>query len=191
MTSRCLPPPRLRKCWAAMRRMFEFKHGRLPNGWGSRSSSSRAGRRFQGFRSCGTWENNKAARREGPSDYERGESVVENSHEYYNTGSAETQVPFRIDPEFENEIRPLRKDEFAQLRKNILTASEVYEPLVVWNGILVDGHHRWKVILEAKSAGKTIKFRVRYMDFVLRMLLIHLALLHLPVYYLEIDGMLR
>ena len=91
---------------------------------------------------------------------------MENSHEYYNTGSAETQVPFRIDPEFENEIRSLRKDEFAQLCKNILTAGEVYEPLVVWNGILVDGHHRWKVILEAKSAGKIIKFRVRYMDFV-------------------------
>lgn len=96
----------------------------------------------------------------------KGESVVENSQVEYNTDSAEMQVPFRIDPEFENEIRPLRKDEFSQLRKNILTAGEVYEPLVVWNGVLVDGHHRWKVILEAKSEGKTIKFRVRYMDFV-------------------------
>ena len=60
---------------------------------------------------------------------------MENSHEQYSTVSCNTQVNFRIDPEFENEIRPLRKDEFTQLRKNILTAGEVYEPLVVWNGI--------------------------------------------------------
>ena len=91
---------------------------------------------------------------------------MENSQEYYNTGSSEMQVPFRIDPEFENEIRPLRKDEFSQLRKNILTAGEVYEPLVVWNGILVDGHHRWKVILEAIHEGNVIKYRVRSVDFV-------------------------
>ena len=30
---------------------------------------------------------------------------------------------------------------------------------------LVDGHHRWKVILEAKDEGKTIKYRVRSVDF--------------------------
>ena len=87
---------------------------------------------------------------------------MENSHEYYNTGSAETQVPFRIDPEFENKIPPISEDEFRQLHENILTAGEVYEPLVVWNGVLVDGHNRWKVIQENPE----IKWRTRKMDFV-------------------------
>lgn len=65
--------------------------------------------------------------------------------------------PFRIDPEFQNKIPPIGEEEFKQLRENILAAGEVYEPLVVWNGILVDGHNRWKVIQEAKG----IKWRVR------------------------------
>jgi hypothetical protein len=71
------------------------------------------------------------------------------------------QVPFRIDPEFENKIPPISEDEFRQLRENILTAGEVYEPLVVWNGTLVDGHNRWKVIQENPE----IKWRTRDMDF--------------------------
>lgn len=54
----------------------------------------------------------------------------------------------RIDPEFQNKIPPLTDAEFAQLRENILTAGEVYEPLVTWNGVIVDGHNRWKVIQE-------------------------------------------
>lgn len=68
---------------------------------------------------------------------------------------------FRIDPEFQNKIPPIGEDEFKQLRENILAAGEVYEPLVVWDGILVDGHNRWKVIQEAPR----IKWRVREMKF--------------------------
>ena len=68
---------------------------------------------------------------------------------------------FRIDPEFQNKIPPIGAEEFKQLRENILAAGEVYEPLVVWNGILVDGHNRWKVIQEAPN----IKWRVREMKF--------------------------
>ena len=54
----------------------------------------------------------------------------------------------KIDPEFESLIPPLTDDEFNQLRKNILEVQEVYDPLIVWNGILVDGHNRWKIIKE-------------------------------------------
>lgn len=68
---------------------------------------------------------------------------------------------FRIDPEFQNKIPPIGEDEFRQLRENILAAGEVYEPLVVWNGVLVDGHNRWKVIQEKPS----IKYTVREMFF--------------------------
>lgn len=86
---------------------------------------------------------------------------MENSHKDYNTGSVEMQVPFRIDPEFEGKIPPISEDEFKQLRENILTAGEVYEPLVVWEGTLVDGHNRWKVIQENPE----VKWRTREMDF--------------------------
>lgn len=86
---------------------------------------------------------------------------MENSHKDYNTGSEEMQVPFRIDPEFENKIPPISEDEFKQLRENILAAGEVYEPLVVWDGVLVDGHNRWKVIRENPE----VKWRTRNMDF--------------------------
>lgn len=87
---------------------------------------------------------------------------MENSHEYYNTGSAETQAPFRIEPEFQNKIPPIGEAEFQQLRENILAVNEVYEPLVVWNGVLVDGHNRWKVIQEHPE----VKWRIRNMEFV-------------------------
>jgi hypothetical protein len=72
-----------------------------------------------------------------------------------------TMENFRIDPEFQNKIPPIGEDEFKQLRENILAAGEVYEPLVVWNGVLVDGHNRWKVIRENQS----IKYTVREMSF--------------------------
>lgn len=89
---------------------------------------------------------------------------MENSHKDYTTIRKGTQgVDFKIDPEFENKIPPIGAEEFRQLEENILTAREVYEPLVVWNGTLVDGHNRWKVI--QKHPDITIKWNVRHMDF--------------------------
>ena len=84
---------------------------------------------------------------------------MENSHKDYSTLSHDMQAPFRIDPEFEDKIPPIGEDEFKQLRENILTAGEVYEPLVVWDegNILVDGHNRWKII--QNNTGITYKVR--------------------------------
>ena len=67
----------------------------------------------------------------------------------------------RIDPEFQGKIPPLTDAEFEQLRENILSAGEVYEPLVTWNGVIVDGHNRWKVIQEHPE----LPWRSRKMDF--------------------------
>lgn len=86
---------------------------------------------------------------------------MENSHKDYNTVLRNMQAPFKIDPEFEEKIPKIGDDEFKQLRENILTAGEVYEPLVVWDGVLVDGHNRWKVIQEKPE----VKWRTREMDF--------------------------
>lgn len=58
------------------------------------------------------------------------------------------KVEIRIDPEFEALIPPLSDDEFKQLRENILEVQEVYDPLILWNGTLIDGHNRWKIIKE-------------------------------------------
>lgn len=58
------------------------------------------------------------------------------------------KAEIRIDPEFEALIPPLSDDEFKQLRENILEVQEVYDPLILWNGTLIDGHNRWKIIQE-------------------------------------------
>ena len=70
-------------------------------------------------------------------------------------------IQFRIDSEFQNKIPPISEDEYKQLRENILAAGEVYEPLVVWDGVLVDGHNRWKIIQENPS----VRYNVREMHF--------------------------
>lgn len=46
-----------------------------------------------------------------------------------------------IDPEFSALIPPLTPDELEQLEENILRDG-VREPLVVWDGLLIDGHNR-------------------------------------------------
>ena len=87
--------------------------------------------------------------------------MSDNPHYDYSTIRTGAQdVDFRIDPEFQNKIPPIGEEEFKQLRENILSVGEVTEPLVVWNGVLVDGHNRWKVIQEHSE----IKWRVRYIE---------------------------
>ena len=79
-----------------------------------------------------------------------------------NTDWDNAQHPnLKIDPEFSEKIPPLTEDEFNQLRENILEAGEVYDPIVTWNGAIVDGHNRWKIILEHPE----IKWHVREKDF--------------------------
>lgn len=87
---------------------------------------------------------------------------MESPHRYYSTMHEGTQeVKIKIDPEFQNKIPPIGADEFKQLQENILADCEVHEPLVIWNGTLVDGHNRYKVIQEHPE----ILWRYREMDF--------------------------
>lgn len=67
----------------------------------------------------------------------------------------------KIDEEFRNKIPPLTDDEFRQLEENIVSDGEVYEPIAVWNGTIVDGHNRWKII----QAHPEIPYKVKEMDF--------------------------
>lgn len=63
----------------------------------------------------------------------------------------------KIDPEFRDKIPPLTKEEFERLEENIVTDGAVREPLVVWNGTIVDGHHRWAIIQKHPEIPYTIK----------------------------------
>ena len=49
-----------------------------------------------------------------------------------------------IDKEFRSLIRPLRRQEYLQLEKNILYEG-CRDPIITWNGIIVDGHNRYEI----------------------------------------------
>lgn len=70
-------------------------------------------------------------------------------------------MELKIEREFQEKIPPLTEAEFEQLRENILNDGEVYEPIAVWNGIIVDGHNRWKIIKEHPE----IPYRIKEMPF--------------------------
>ena len=65
------------------------------------------------------------------------------------------QLP-TIDPEFASKIPPLREEELKQLEANILAAGVVINPLIVWNGIIVDGHNRYRILQQHPEIQFTI-----------------------------------
>lgn len=70
----------------------------------------------------------------------------------------------KIDSEFQSKLLKLSDEEFQQLRENILADGEVHEPIVTWNGVIVDGHHRWQIIQENYELLKD-KYSVKEMPF--------------------------
>lgn len=67
-----------------------------------------------------------------------------------------------IDDEFRQLIRPLQKKEFEQLKKNLLKDGCI-DPIITWNGIIIDGHNRYQICMEHK-----IPFAVVEMHFTFR-----------------------
>lgn len=61
-----------------------------------------------------------------------------------------------IDPEFSRLIPPLQPDELAQLEANIL-AEGCRDALVVWRGLLLDGHNRLRICEEHGLPYRTIE----------------------------------
>lgn len=55
-------------------------------------------------------------------------------------------MQLKIDPEFRDKIPPLTAQEFSQLEDNIIKDGKVRDPLVVWDGTIIDGHNRWAII---------------------------------------------
>ena len=52
----------------------------------------------------------------------------------------------KVDPEFQGKIPPLTFEELEQLEKNIVNDGKVINPLIVWNGLIVDGHNRYAIL---------------------------------------------
>lgn len=53
-------------------------------------------------------------------------------------------IKLQIDPEFKALIPKLRKAELLQLESNLITDG-CREPIITWNGIIVDGHKRYEL----------------------------------------------
>ena len=71
----------------------------------------------------------------------------------------------KIDPEFEKVIPPISLAEFVQLEENILTDGQILTPIAVWDGVIVDGHNRFKILQKHPHIPYTIKemnFENRY-----------------------------
>ena len=52
----------------------------------------------------------------------------------------------KIDPEFQGQINPPSFEEQHQLEMNILKEGRVLNPIITWNGYIVDGHTRYQVL---------------------------------------------
>ena len=50
-----------------------------------------------------------------------------------------------IDEEIRNLIPPLSDEEYAKLEENLIASGGARDALVLWNGILIDGHNRFKI----------------------------------------------
>lgn len=71
----------------------------------------------------------------------------------------------RVDPEFESKIPPLTEDEYRQLEYNIHSEGAVLMPIIVWQGTIVDGHNRYKIVGENPGIPFTVhekEFENRY-----------------------------
>ena len=61
-----------------------------------------------------------------------------------------------VDPEFQSKIPPLTAEERSQLESNILEEGRLLNPLIVWKGIIVDGHNRFEILKEHPEIEYTI-----------------------------------
>lgn len=67
----------------------------------------------------------------------------------------------KIDPEFQGQINPPTADEEQQLEQNILEERRLLNPIITWNGYIVDGHTRYRILKKHQF----IQFEVIEKDF--------------------------
>lgn len=69
------------------------------------------------------------------------------------------QIKLKIDKEFKTLIPPLSPKEYEQLEANII-ADGCREPIVIWNGYIIDGHNRYEI-----CKNHHIGYKVKEMSF--------------------------
>ena len=52
----------------------------------------------------------------------------------------------KTNPEFEEIVPPMGQEEFEQLEKVIVNEGRMFSPIITWDGFIVDGHRRYKVL---------------------------------------------
>lgn len=67
----------------------------------------------------------------------------------------------KIDPEFQGQINPPTANEEQQLEQNILEERQLLNPIITWNGYIVDGHTRYRIL----EKHQFIQFEVIEKDF--------------------------
>jgi len=69
-----------------------------------------------------------------------------------------TTIPL-IDKEFKALIPPLSNEEHTQLEQNILAKRKCHDAIVLWQGLIIDGHHRYEICIN-----HGIEFEVKEMS---------------------------
>jgi len=67
---------------------------------------------------------------------------------------------FEVDKEIMQLIPPLSDEEYQQLEQNILSEGKLLNPIILWDGIIVDGHNRFYICMR-----HGIEFEVEDMQF--------------------------
>ncbi|MCL2197554.1 MAG: hypothetical protein FWB80_01390 [Defluviitaleaceae bacterium] len=68
-----------------------------------------------------------------------------------------------IDPQFKEVIPPLSPEERSQLEHNILESKKCRDAIILWEGIIIDGHNRYEICTK-----HGITFGIREMEFATR-----------------------
>jgi hypothetical protein len=72
-------------------------------------------------------------------------------------GIPATKQEIKIDEEFKGLIPRLADEEYKQLKSNIVTEGKCRDPLVLWNGTIIDGHNRYEICMENHIPFKRIE----------------------------------
>ena len=80
------------------------------------------------------------------------------------TDTGEKKVwTLKIDKGFQELIRPLFKNEYLQLEANLISDG-CREPIAVWNGVIVDGHNRYKICTEHGIPFSIVEMHFNYRE---------------------------
>jgi len=66
----------------------------------------------------------------------------------------------RVDPEFKAIIPPLLAEEREQLESNLLTSRKCRDAIILWDGVIIDGHNRFELCMK-----HGIEFKIEEMPF--------------------------